>query len=311
MSLGDSITAAFGVHGLEGGLEEIRGNSFSIGANPNVTTLPNLLKYFNPDLIGASVGSHLVEFCYGPLCPPFQYHDKIDVFNGAQSGAMVENLPTHEFDYLHKQVTENKKINMAEDWKLLTLLIGANDLCASCTFAKPFLDPAEYEKHLMTTLTKVHEKFPRTFVQIVEMFNISQVYNLSLKSNACKDIHRAAFIECDCLFQPLGAKSRAEMDRYAQDFNARSRKVAAHFQGLNDPQFTVVTQPFGRDTSVASFPIEALSTLDCFHPSALAHEAMAINLWNSMLTPAAKKSTVTQLDAVPMCPTADTLIYAN
>lgn len=312
MTLGDSITAAFGVHGAEGGLGEIRGVSFSIGADPNATTLANFIKHYSPDLIGGSVKEHIVELCYGKLCPPFQYKPAYDVLNSAQSGAMVEDLVNHELDYLIKQVKEHPSINLKEDWKILTLLIGANDLCASCTlFGRAFLEPSEYEKHLMNALTKVRAHLPRTLVQIGEMFNLSQVYNLSLKSNVCKDIHRAAFIECDCVFKPDGAKARENIDIHTQQFNERSRKVASYFQSLNDPEFTVITQPYGRDTSIATFPINSLSTLDCFHPSLSTHQAMAVNLWNSMFLPAAKKPTVMDLDAVPVCPTPEMRIYTN
>lgn len=311
MTLGDSITAAFGVNGRDAGFEEIRGVSWAIGMDPGAVTVANFLKFFNPNVVGGSLGQHRTELCYGPLCPPFQYEPKLDVLNSAQSGAMVEDLVRHEIDYLIKQVKENKNINLKEDWKLLTILIGANDLCASCTLAFPFLDAKEYEKHLTTVIEKVHKELPRTFVQIVEMFNVSQVYNLSLQTAYCKDVHRVAFVECDCVFRPDGAKDRAEIDSRAQAFNGRARSVANYFQGLKDPQFTVVTQPFGRDTAIATWPTTALSTLDCFHPSLATHQAMAVNLWNNMLTPAAKKLTSLVYDAVPICPTEDTLIYAN
>jgi len=45
-----------------------------------------------------------LQLCYGVLCPPFQYEPKKDVFNAAQSGAMMPNLVTHEFSYLIDQV---------------------------------------------------------------------------------------------------------------------------------------------------------------------------------------------------------------
>jgi len=311
MALGDSITAAFGVHGASGGLVEARGQSWSIGMDPGAITAANFIKYFNPNVTGGSVGSHLTELCYGPLCPPFQYKPKEDLLNSAQSGAMISDLVTHEVDYLVRQVKDHKGINIKQDWKLLTILIGANDLCAACTFAEHFLDPDEFEKHLTNTLNNVRKELPRTLVQIAEMFNLSQVYDLSLKSSVCKDIHRAVFIECDCVFAPGASKTRQEIDEYAQLYNERSRKVAAYFQSLNDPQFTVVTQPFGRDTSLATFPIDALSTLDCFHPSLSTHQAMAINLWNNMLTPSSKKLTKIDLNATPMCPTANSRIYVN
>lgn len=310
MTLGDSITAGFGIEGAKGGLNEYRGLSWSIGGDNNATTLANFLQTYNPNLQGPSLGSHLVEICYGPLCPPFQYRPAKDVLNSAQSGAMVEDLVNHEFDYLLKQLNSNPNINMEEDWKLLTILIGANDLCASCTFVKNFLDPDEFEAHLGTVLEKVRTNIPRVFVQIVELFNLSQVYDLSLKTKICTDIHRVVFIECDCLFSPGANQTRQQVDEYAQAYNAKSRALAAQYQKLNYPDFTVVTQPFGRNAMIKDMPTDLLSTLDCFHPSLIAHEGMAIALWNGMLTPAAQKKTYFNLTDTPICPTKDTLIYA-
>jgi phospholipase B1 len=312
MTLGDSITAAFGLYGAKDGIEEVRGQSWAIGADNNATSVFNFLKYYNPTIIGGSLRQHVVELCYGPLCPPFQYKPDYDVLNAAQSGAMIADLVTHEVDYLVKQVKAHKAIDIKQDWKLLTILIGANDLCASCTIeGKIFLTPEEFENHLMNTLNRVRKELPRTLVQIGEMFNLSQVYNLSLKSDVCKDIHRTLFIECDCIFKPEAAKARAAIDEHTQLYNERSRKVASHFQSLKDPEFTVITQPFARDTALKDFPITALSTLDCFHPSLSTHQAMAVNTWNSMFLPAAKKPTVMDLNAVPVCPTADSRIFTN
>lgn len=61
-----------------------------------------------------------------------KYHPAEDVLNAAQSGALAANLVPHETDYIMQQLKANPMINMEEDWKLLTLLVGANDLCASC-----------------------------------------------------------------------------------------------------------------------------------------------------------------------------------
>jgi phospholipase B1, membrane-associated len=102
----------------------------------------------------------------------------------------------------------NPNISVENDWKLLSIFIGANDLCASCTFASGFLDPEEFEQHLFATLErvmseyidhlkcnllfslKVRQNVPKVFVNLVSMFNLSQVYDLSQKSNYCKDVHR-------------------------------------------------------------------------------------------------------------------------
>lgn len=59
-----------------------------------------------------------------------------------------------------------------------------------------------------------------------------------------------------------------------------------------------------------------LSLLDCFHPSAKAHEALAVGLWDSLVCPGdgrasgllcGKKPTIK--DAVVQCPTASTTLW--
>ena len=83
--------------------------------------MATFLRFYTPDIIGSSLGNHITEveltlllldphlclqMCYGLLCPPFQYEPKKDVFNAAQSGAMVTDLVKHELSYLIKQVRE-------------------------------------------------------------------------------------------------------------------------------------------------------------------------------------------------------------
>ncbi|KAG0183194.1 hypothetical protein DFQ29_009270 [Apophysomyces sp. BC1021] len=63
--------AAFGAKGIQGSilnvssLYEYRGVSFAAGGDGNVSTVPNFIKRYNPRLLGASVGEHLVEYCEG------------------------------------------------------------------------------------------------------------------------------------------------------------------------------------------------------------------------------------------------------
>jgi len=310
MALGDSITAAFGLRGMSGGFNEFRGQSWSIGGDSGAITVANYLKQFNPDIQGAAQGSHLVEVCYGIFCPPFQYHETIDKLDAAQSGAMIDDLQPHELDYLVSQLKKNKAIDFDNDWKVLTILIGANDICASCEFLdKGFRTPDEFSKYLLATLERVRTSIPRVFVNIIDIFNLSQVYTLSLQKPYCKDLHRDLFIECDCAFSPLANKTRTEMDIYSQAYNQKARELARYYQSQNLTDFAVVMQTFGQNAAIDKLDIDFLSTLDCFHPSQIAHEIMATALWNSMLTPAAKKKTVIDISDTPICPAADTLLY--
>jgi phospholipase B1 len=131
-ALGDSITAAFAADGLEGGPLEYRGQSWSIGGDPNATTLANFFKNYSPEVQGASVGVHTPEVCLGvEFCPDGQYWPTMDNLNSAQSGAWIQNWP-RMFDFLMKQMQSNPKIDYQKDWKVLTVFIGANVRLSSC-----------------------------------------------------------------------------------------------------------------------------------------------------------------------------------
>jgi len=309
MALGDSITAAFGVMGNAGKADEFRGKSWSIGGDENATTVPNFLSTYVPDIQGAALGSHVLEYCSGPFCPPYQYHPELDKFNAAQSGGMIMDLPQHEMDFLLKQVYNNPNIDIQNDWKLLSILIGANDICDCCTTNKSYTGPDAFEKYLMETLERVRSTLPRTFVNLIVGFNLSEVYYLGRKSLYCEVHQRVLSWECGCIFDKNANATRLEVDIVTQLYNQRLYKIAAYYKTQQYKDFAVIVQPFLAKTNASEFPLEFLSTIDCFHPSLYAHETMAVALWNSMLTPAAQKKTVVNFEDKPICPTSDTLLY--
>ena len=133
MAMGDSITAAFGAMGRQGlthDLLEWRGWSFSAGGASNASTLGTFLRHYSPDLIGLSLGKHEWEFCWGFVCPE-RRHPELDQLNAAQSFAMMYNLangPGNQLEYLIKRLKDDSRVDMQNDWKLLTIYIGSNDM---------------------------------------------------------------------------------------------------------------------------------------------------------------------------------------
>jgi len=278
------------------------------------TTLPPspiFLSTFVPDLIGAAKGSHVLEYCGGPFCPPFQYHPKVDVYNAAQSGGMIMNLPTHELDYLLQQVYNNPAINIEKDWKLLTVLIGANDICSCCLLNVSYTGPDAFEKYLMDTLERVRSTLPRTFVNLILGFNLSEVYHLGQKTLYCQLHNRVLAWECGCIFYKNATATRTEVDIVTQQYNQRLFKIAEYYKAKHYSEFAVVVQPFLYNANATKFPESFLSTIDCFHPSLLAHETLAVALWNNMITPAASKKLDIVFGETPVCPTSDTKIYVD
>lgn len=306
LAMGDSITSAFGIMGS---WNESRGRSFSIGGDQGAVTLPNLFRYFRENIAGFSIGDADAEVCYGGGCLPLHYNPAVDSNNAAKSGSLAFDMVSTQVNYLIRQVNKQPDMNVVQDWKVLTIMIGANDLCASCTFNLTYLTPDEYESNLMGTLERVRTSLPRTFVNLVGGFNISQAYDLSLKTPRCKNATRQLYVQCDCLFDPAAGDVRELIDARMTQFNQRAMKVATYYSRKAFDNFAVVFQPFATNTHISDLPSSFIARLDCFHPSKPGQEAMAVALWNSMLTPAANKKKSLDMSDTPICPTESTLLY--
>ncbi len=98
----------------------------------------------------------------------------------------------------------NPNIDFENDWKLLTLLIGANDACPLCNFKNDsHITPEQaaeiYSTNIENTLVYIQSTIPKILVNIMPIFNISQVYNISLNSTYC-DIFHTVLPACFCAF---------------------------------------------------------------------------------------------------------------
>lgn len=71
--------------------------------------------------------------------------------------------------------TQYPSVNFEKDWKLLTIFIGANNLCGACK-GDANTKPAFFEENLRADLQLLEKNFPRTFVNVVGIFNVSGVW---------------------------------------------------------------------------------------------------------------------------------------
>ncbi|KAI9243289.1 hypothetical protein EDC94DRAFT_71258, partial [Helicostylum pulchrum] len=77
-ALGDSITAGLGIKGfnkspniignLLSAIQEYRGLSYSAGGDEDAFTIANYIKYYQPNLLGWSVGQRVLGICNGDNC---------------------------------------------------------------------------------------------------------------------------------------------------------------------------------------------------------------------------------------------------
>jgi len=240
--------------------------------------------------------------------PDFKYHPAEDQLNAAQSGATVDNL-NFQLNYLIPEMKNNPKIDFNNDWKLLTILIGANDACSLCESPnRPSVKEAADKFGLVfdNVINKLQQQVPRLFVNVLPMFNVSGVYYLTRNVSYCKDLHIVIPFECPCGFTS-NLEKRTYMDSCLQGYNDRIYAIAQKWQNRHLSDFIVTLQPVTKNLIIPD--ISYLSTLDCFHPSQKAHEKLGIAIWNSLISPVPKKRHSFNPDDPILCPDSNTLLY--
>ena len=298
MAMGDSATAGFGA---TGGLIENRGAAWSIGGDERATTLANFFRHFNADVMGFSAGNHALEMHGQP------HHFEQDGLNAAQSGAVVQDMES-QVDYLEAAIKRmGHRADMENDWKVLTLWVGGNNICSVC-LGKPEDSPAAFETALDRALQRLRQRIPRVFVNLIPYGPMSRLKLLGQQNPMCSLVHAFAN-ECPCAFRARNQTDVTAMDNAVVAYNRVLHALAKKYDRLRDPQFAVVVQPFMQEAHIPDATF--LSSLDCFHPSLLAHETMAVHLWNSMFAPHARKTQTLIPNWKPVCPSATTRLAVH
>ncbi|XP_015421912.1 PREDICTED: phospholipase B1, membrane-associated [Myotis davidii] len=278
-ALGDSLTTAVGARpgNSSDQLVSWRGLSWSAGGDGVLethTTLPNILKKFNPQILGFSTGTQ----------------EETAGLNVAVEGASARDMPAQARD-LVARMKNSPEINLEKDWKLITLFIGSNDLCHYCE--NPEVHSArEYVRHIQQALDILYE-LPRAFVNVVEVMELSSLHQG--QGGKC-DMPLAAQSNCTC-FRRVQENSpeMQELKKVNWNFQSGVSRFSYWQQYLQREDFTVVVQPFFQNTLV---PLNerggadlTFFSEDCFHFSERGHAEMAIALWNNMLEPVGRKTT--------------------
>ncbi|ELT96572.1 hypothetical protein CAPTEDRAFT_188389 [Capitella teleta] len=277
-AFGDSITAAngLGARNLIEVLFENRGESWSVGGDESledgVVTLTNFLRKYNPEIKG-----------YSRCQTTSDHHSGKGGFNVARGGGTNRNMPG-QADDLIERLKNDSRIDFENDWKMVTLFVGGNDLCGSCNRWDRY-DPVIYEKNIEEAMQKLYDNVPRVFVNLVAMFDVTPLRNLSV--TVICEIAQWGF--CDC------ARNESTIPQLRQTQLAyyEALKNIAEGGKFEKDDFTIVLQPFMRDMeppkdSEGEYIPEFLS-YDCFHPGRAAHQSFAYWLWENLLIPVGEK----------------------
>ncbi|KAM6915452.1 phospholipase B1, membrane-associated-like [Xenentodon cancila] len=285
-AVGDSLTAGNGIASSPNNIIDVmrqyRGLSWSIGGDDNLTTvtsLPNILKHFNHNLTGYSVGIGKQDTTEAYL-------------NQAVTGAKSKDVPS-QVQALVARMKNDTKINFESDWKVITFFIGGNDICDFC-YNSLFFSTSNYVRNVRESLDYLHKEVPRALVNLVEPLQITPLREMH-KDSSLKCPTWLVNIVCPCVVMP---KDNSEALQNIESIN-RGYQHGLHElveSGRYDTRsdFTVVIQPLLREIIVPTLPDgspdRSFFSADCFHLSQKAQTQMARGLWNNMLEPLGNKS---------------------
>eukprot|EP00051_Salpingoeca_urceolata_P028092 m.484949 g.484949 ORF g.484949 m.484949 type:complete len:375 (+) comp23604_c0_seq1:115-1239(+) len=311
MAMGDSITAAFAARAT---VLEARDISWSIGVgSADQLTLPYIMGHYTsnqvPHLAGMSTTAVLPNGI--EHLPHGDYHEKTDNLNVAESeGAVHRNSLEEQWQLLQNQFKNYP--DLPSRWKVLTLWMTANDVCDQCDHP---MNTTDWTRRTDELLYNVSKSLNNVYVNLVSTLDLSNVARIQRSVEFCKLEHKL-LNECGCIDRGNASKL-AMLDQNVHALNHQLHVLAEKWQtnlaaqGRTD--MAVVVQSYQEGIG-ASLDFRFLNDLDCFHPSAVGHEDLAIGLWNSMLCVKDRKNRCHESftpDLPVTCPTTDSVFYTG
>ncbi|XP_054759869.2 phospholipase B1, membrane-associated-like [Lytechinus pictus] len=300
-AMGDSLSAANGAGAcfLPELAYEYRGLTFSHGGDEGFETNPtlaNVLRKFNPGLKGYGLEKGRWDSVEAGM-------------NVGYPGDKANDMP-HQADWLIQKMKADPDIDFENDWKVVTIFIGGNDLCAWCNNLD-YYSSDNYVNFIHESLVILHDQMPRTIVNVVGLL---QVYQVDILRGTICDIFHWAFCPCGMFLTDEELKRFEDMNK---EYQVKLREDINSGQYDDKDDFTVVLQPFLHETSVPftedGDPDFSYFAPDCFHFSAKGHAQSGLELWNNMIEPVGQKReewnpSVTNIS----CPTEEfPYIYTN
>jgi len=190
---------------------------------------------------------------------------------------------------LHERFKSNKYWDMENDWKIITLFGGGNDLCVFCNPGEENKHtPDSYTKYIADALHYLHQHFPRTFVNLVLVLDVRGVKLLNEGGPVCTLLHKKT---CPCAAFPT-----IDQEKTLANWTTAYQELLVNLvnSGIYDTRedFTVVVQPFMAKTPIPYKDHEidySYFAPDCFHFSGKGHATAALSLWNNMLEEVGEK----------------------
>ncbi|XP_074548146.1 phospholipase B1, membrane-associated-like [Halichoeres trimaculatus] len=182
-------------------------------------------------------------------------------------------------------------LNFQEDWKVVTMLIGMNDICDYCK-NKTLFSPENFIHYMTEALDMMMSEIPRTIVNVVQILQMKPLREVQKPSLGCQLQKRF----CSCLVQPEDDSSELkELVEINYEFQRRLEKILDSNRYFKK-DFAVILQPYLEEAEPPRLPDGTIDlsffTADCFHFTVKGHEELAKGLWNNMFQPVGKKDKI-------------------
>ena len=209
------------------------------------------------------------------FCPrdPIRLRRKDDGYNVAITGATSEALPL-QLAELKKRLEEDA-VDLKEKSVLVTLLIGANDLCMwDCR--RPEYQLESFRKHVNDFIDGITDSTSGANNLDILVAEVPALEGVPLRAKGTI-MEPFAVLECPCAYKNGSDYNFTErIDKYNQIL----RDLKSSSQDPPRPRI-IVTNVLRRE-ELKDWPGNMTSKLDAFHPSKHAHSYFARKLFTEM-----------------------------
>jgi len=185
------------------------------------------------------------------------------------------------------------QVNINNDWKLVNIFIGGNDICAYCNDgATPTTHSAfNFANNIGKAVQILYDNLPRTIVSITGMFQMQILRQTDAGQALCLGLH---LFECKC--EQENGFTDMQMQAACQAYQRTQMELQNNGTFDNRDDFTLVIQPFLFDVDQPPYKPDGqidhdFFAPDCFHFSQYGHAVAAKGLWNNIVEPVGSKTT--------------------
>ncbi|KAI9023738.1 hypothetical protein CLU79DRAFT_857085 [Phycomyces nitens] len=123
--------------------------------------------------------------------------------NNAVTGAKVQDLDV-EVTRLVRLLKSPSYDSIRDEWKLITIFVGANNICVLCNDERTGLpsqaDADVFEDSMRNVMERLRTQVGKSFVNLVALFNVSSVYEASRGDPYCEFILDPSHLSvCSCI----------------------------------------------------------------------------------------------------------------